>query len=173
MSRVIDRNSILGLRSPRSIALVGLIAAVLLASAAEPIGKQRRSGPDPTAKANLAYNRLQEQLGDAPVAPDSAAGDRGAASGSAMSGSLQRDLFQPTWRAPVPSPPGVAPAAPSGPPALTGIFIDGSTREAVLAGVRVHEGEYVDGYRVMAIRSDGVRLRKGGAVVRLRWGEYR
>jgi hypothetical protein len=168
-----DRDSILGLRRPRSIALVGVVAAVMLASAAVPVGRQRRSGPDPTAKANLAYNRLQEQLGNAPVAPDSAAGGRGAVPGSAMRGSLQRDLFRPVWRTPAPSPPGTTPAAPSGPPALTGIFIDGPTREAVLAGVRVHEGEYVDGYRVMAIRPNGVRLRKGDSVVRLTWGGHR
>jgi hypothetical protein len=173
MPRAVDRDSILGLRSPRSLALVGAVAALLLASAALPVGKQRRSGLDPTAKANLAYNRLQEQLGDAPAAPGATAVGGGTAPGSGMSGSLQRDLFRPVWRVPVPSPPGTAPAPRSGPPALTGIFIDGPTREAVLAGVRVRVGEYVDGYRVMAIQPDAVRLRKGRAVVRLTWGGNR
>lgn len=169
MPHSMDRDSILGLRSPRSMVLVGAVAALLLASAALPIGKQRRSSPDPTAKANLAYNRLQEQLGGAAGTPDSGGAGRETDPASTPRGSLQRDLFQPAWRAPVPSAPGTAPAPPAGPPALTGIFIDGSTREAVLAGVRVRVGEYVDGYRVMAIHPEGVRLRKGGALVRLTW----
>jgi len=173
MARVKDRDSILGLRSPRSVALVAMVAAVLLASAALPIGRQQRRGPDPTAKANLAYQRLQEQLGVAPTVPDAAATGSGTAREATPSGWLDRDLFQPVWRAPVPAPPGSQPPPPSGPPALTGIFIDGARREAVLAGVRVHEGEYVDDYRVMAIRPDGVRLRKGSTVVRLKWGDNR
>jgi hypothetical protein len=66
-----------------------------------------------------------------------------------------------------------APERPAGPPALTGIFIDGATREAVLGGERVREGDRVADYRVILIQPDGVSLQKGASTIELQWGVNR
>jgi hypothetical protein len=168
-----DAGSLLGLRSAKSIGMVGALSLVLLVSGALPIGKQRRSATDPTAKAKLAYRQLQEQLGGDPASADSGDVDRGYGAHPGQDASLPRDLFQPLWRAPAPGDMVRAPERPAGPPALTGIFIDGATREAVLGGERVREGDRVADYRVILIQPDGVSLQKGASTIELQWGVNR
>ena len=145
--------------------LVGVAALLLLGSAAVPIGKHRKAGPDPTTRAKQAYQTLQDQMA---VSGEPAPAEGDSASGIAPALPLQRNLFQPAWGAP--ASPG-APAAPGAPPALSGIFIYGATREAILNGRRVREGDRVGGYQVLEIAPDGVQLQKGKKIVRLQRGE--
>ena len=173
MKRKGGGRSILALQDARSFALVGGVGLVLLVSAAVPLGKARRARPDPTTKATRAYETLQERIGasGAPLEPASSDSTMGTAGTARVP--LQRNLFAPVYRAPSPAPPGAAPQAPAGRPALTGIFIDGGVRQAILGGRRVREGDRVEGYRVVEITSVGVVLSKGKTTVRLRWGEVR
>jgi hypothetical protein len=169
MKRAKGTGSLLSLQGSSPFVIVAVAGVLLLGSAAVPLGKQRKAAPDPTARAKQAYQTLEEQIGGTEAAPD-AIDSAGAAVG-AGAGRLQRNLFQPVWRAPAPGVPGSAPVVAGGPPALTGIFIDGGTREAILNGRRVRVGDRVAGYLVSEIAADGVQVEKGKKSVRLPWGE--
>jgi hypothetical protein len=169
MKRVEGIGSLLKLQGSSPFVIVAVAGLLLLGSAAVPIGRQRKAAPDPTARARQAYQTLEEQIGGSEVALDAA--DSAGAAVDAGAAPRQRSRFQPVWRAPVPGAPGSAPVAAGGPPTLTGIFIDGVTREAILNGRRVRVGDRVAGYQVSEIAPDGVRVERGKTTVRLQRGE--
>jgi hypothetical protein len=157
------------MRGPGALVLLAGAGLAMLALAAVPLVRPRQAAADPASRANLAYRKLQEQIQGGAAAVSVA--DSAAAVGDRPRAALQRDLFSPAWRPVATGAPGAAPAAPSGPPALSGIFIDGATREAILGGERVREGDRVQGYRVLEIAPGGVRLQTGKTTVQLRWGD--
>jgi hypothetical protein len=126
-----------------------------------------RKVEDPAGDAEAAYRELMleiETRAADPVvtAPDTLAPDP-------VEPESRRDLFSPA--APRPD---VAAAIPRVKrpriPALSGILIDGSARQAVLDGEVFAVGEQIRGFQVLEIDSDAVVLGRAGSTHRLAVG---
>ncbi|MFH1142919.1 MAG: hypothetical protein V1774_00060 [Candidatus Eisenbacteria bacterium] len=158
-----------------AIALLSVIGLPMLSSRKEPPG-------NPAADAEAAYHALLARVGS--PQPPAGPADGGQAEGTgegapadsavhaAPAGTweqgdahLVRDLFSP---APQSAPPREvrttpAPRGPARPPLprLTGILIDGPSRQAVLNGRRLSIGDAIGEYRIVSIEAGRVRVRHG------------
>lgn len=83
---------------------------------------------------------------------------------------LMRDPFAAPARARV-APPDAAPEPAADPYAVGGIFIDGTSRFAVIGGRRVAEGDSLLGYWVAEITPRSVLLWRSNEFKRLSWSE--
>jgi hypothetical protein len=132
---------------------------------------------DPTANAEAAYQSLLVQM-DTPdagvavagVTPTPATVEVGR--GSPATG-LRRNLFAPVQgrfqHGNVTAAPSKSAAKPSV-PRLTGVFIDGGSRQAKLAGTLVSEGDTIRGYLVVEITPEWVLLEREGTTHKLLLG---
>jgi len=139
------------------------VSAATCAAVGLPIWLDDQGRQDPAEDARAAYRelvlRIEEReahvVAPYPIAPDLAGEGR--------------DLFSPR-----PRPPDVAQsqARRKRPklPLLTGVLIDGASRQAVLDGRVVAVGESVGEFRVVTIDPDAVTLDRGGATHRLTIG---
>lgn len=144
----------------------GLVAA-LTAAVVLPLWLDGHSPEDPAADAEKTYRELVgriESRADAaeiPALPDPAPlpGEHG-----------RRDLFSPV----VEKRPSLAaaPARRKRPrlPTLSGVLIDGPSRQAVLDGEVVSIGDRIRDFVVVAIESGAVTLRRDGSTHRLSMG---
>jgi hypothetical protein len=190
MTRPPGRKPLLALLAGRSTLLLAPLVIVILVLAAIPAPRSVSQRPDPTSAARSFQQTLQERIRAWVPGLEMATAAPADSDGVQM---LARDLFvrgraaprsepdgqvhaatpaTPGSRAPA-SRPDPRPASATEPavPGLAGIFIDGPSRRAVLAGRTVTEGETIDGYRVIEITTRGVRLERGGVTQELLLGE--
>jgi hypothetical protein len=157
--------------------VVAAIAAAGLTLTLFPSRQGQNIIQDPTANAEAAYQSLLVQM-DTPQADVAPAGvtshpshDEAVVGSSGMG--LSRDLFAPvrggfqrSSSTAAPSKSAVKPSAPR----LTGVFIDGRSRQAKLAGTLVSQGDTIRGYLVVEITLEWVLLEKDGTTYKLLLG---
>ena len=158
----------------KRVSFWALFCVVVLAALAAITARRRREDPQsPAFIAESACQLLREKI-DAPVdaIPQVSRTDPATAQGTGASAAPQpvpprprRNLFAPgRWEDPQAASPGPSRSAPRlSLPKLSGIFIDGSRRQAALGGKLTRTGDTVDGWRVVEIGPDTVVLEQGGS----------
>ena len=146
----------------------GSVAAAVCLVVALPLWLDRRGLEDPAADAEAAYRELLIRIetrtaGAAPVPSEAALPELAVAT-------PRRDLFAPVQnrRADVAAVQARRKRAKL--PLLSGVLIDGPSRQAVLDGRVVGVGEHVGGYRVESIDSEAVIVGRAGSKHRVTIG---
>jgi hypothetical protein len=146
------------------------LTLIILSTVALPTGSD--SQQDPVAEAARAYHSLLDQIESDPRAGQAAAAGATPAGEAMDREPLDRSLFGPKPKpAPAPAPRKIAaPPKPPPLPELSAILIDGSVRQALVAGRVVTVDQEIGGYRVAAIEPAAVLLVREGHVYRLEMG---
>ncbi len=144
-----------------SVILVAALAAV-------PQRGPRGQGQNPAADAEAIRRTLAIQAGELPDAGKATPAASDSPELEADTTPRFRDLFNPV-RTVRQAPARRAVAAPPRLPHLSGVFLDGGNRAAVLNGGTVAEGGMVGGFHVHAIRADKVVLEVDGQLYTLDW----
>jgi hypothetical protein len=165
--------AIRGLSSKATLPLVA-VGSIFLAAAFLPAGAGPEIAGDPVSDAEMAYQSLMDELGQTSESTSFSLPEDPGPSSSAHQGKtptrLGRNLFAPSRRT-------VAKRydlqktdskrPPRRLPPLTGIMIDGYSKQAYLAGVPASEGESVMGYTVIQIAPEWVIIERDGTKYRL------
>ncbi|MBN1826702.1 MAG: hypothetical protein JW958_10575 [Candidatus Eisenbacteria bacterium] len=164
--------------------LVGAAAAAaVFALTLVPLRKEASLRANPAEDAQTTYLSLLDRIGASEAGPlaegKTGPGVSEIVGPEAPADRLDRDLFAPARRGSYRADAAENAATPSAPrrparprsPVLSAIWIDGPSRQAILNGRPMAEGEEFDGYRVIRIGRDGVILERDGAELRLPWGE--
>jgi len=151
-------------------ALLGVVAAAMLALIAIPVYKKHQM-KNPASEARAAYVSLKSQIESPTNPPITLPQGSSAVVEEEQDSALRRDLFSPMTRSQIRRAENKPPPPPKPRrPELSGIFIDGAVRRAVIDGSVVTAGAVIKGYSVVEIHRDWVLLRRGDSVERLRLG---
>jgi len=161
-------------RVRRRTILTGAAVILVAALVAIPLRRDCRHFQNPAVDAETTCRDLLAKIGGpegAPIVTGSVRNDSvQAVEGGVYQPRLRRNLFAPgPWglsRASR-SETSVKPARKLTLPKLTGVLIDGASRQAMIAGRLVGRDEVVEGYRVVKIEPGFVILEREGATYRL------
>ena len=160
--------------SSRLTLVVVALAAAILAAIVFPATREGGIAADPAVEAEESYVSLLAQLGaqetelmdPIPNSPDSARAEEAAPPVTR----LPRNIFAPASRGIAPLQYGattsVAQVSPRV-PRLTGVFIDGYSKQAVIDGSMVEEGDIVSGCLVIEISPTWVTIERSGTIRKL------
>jgi hypothetical protein len=160
------------LQDPRFLLVATALAMAVLVGL--PVYQDTRNALDPAGEAQTAYISFLMQIKSEEKNPIPVPGMANPPERIETDLPLSRDMFAPGRPKPPPRASTQAvrvrrPARPSI-PKIGGIFIDGSSRRAIVNGRIVTENEEIQGYRVLQIERSWVRLGRGDTVVRLELG---
>lgn len=150
--------------------LLTIAVSVILVAALAAIPNRGPKGRtnNPAVDAELIRRTLATQAGGAPGTAETnpAAADSVQSAGDAPR--VFRDILNPV-RIVRQTPGRRAVAAPPRLPELSGVYLDGGHRRAVLDGVAAAEGDDAGGFRVHSILADRVVLERDGQLYTLDW----
>lgn len=174
-----DKLKLLAIRCISSNAALVLVAlaSIVLTTAFLPPGKSPSTSTDPAADAKEAYQNLMTEIGETPQDRSTATSDPNDFPDSTAAlhsqTRVERDLFTPVSPA-LAVTPGVQSEGGGKSavrlPALAGVFLDGFSKHAIVAGIPVAMGDIVLGYTVIEIAPTWVIIEKDGVTHKLSLG---